>query len=70
MSETCSVSLEVRLPRDLAATAEEVQRKDPEFLSRVVLYGLTRRTVFEELRSRSVAGEAPRVANVPTLPTP
>lgn len=68
MSETCSVSLEVRLPRDLAATAEEVQRNDPEFLSRVVLYGLTRRTVFEALRSRSLDGELPRAATVPTVP--
>ena len=44
MWETCTVQLNVRLPRDLAEQAEEVQRTDPEFLSRVVLYGLTRRS--------------------------
>ncbi|MEX2532161.1 MAG: hypothetical protein WD960_15455 [Gemmatimonadota bacterium] len=67
MSETCSVNLEVHLPPDLAATAEEVQRKDPEFLSRVILYGLTRRTVFEELRSRSMHGEGGEALDPPPL---
>ena len=50
MWETCSVQLNVRLPRDIAAQAEEVQRTDPEFLSRVVLYGLTRRSIYRHLR--------------------
>lgn len=52
MWETCSVELTVRLPRDIAAQAEEVQRTDPEFLSRVVLYGLTRRSIYRHLRSQ------------------
>ncbi|MSR20408.1 MAG: hypothetical protein EXR91_05450 [Gemmatimonadetes bacterium] len=50
MWETRSVQLSVRLPRDIAAQAEEVQRSDPEFLSRVVLYGLTRRSIYQHLR--------------------
>lgn len=50
MWETCSVQLNVRLPRDIAAQAEEVQKTDPEFLSRVVLYGLTRRSIYRHLR--------------------
>ena len=54
MWETCSVQLNVRLPRDIAAQAEEVQRTDPEFLSRVVLYGLTRRSIYRHLRERKV----------------
>lgn len=52
MWETCSVQLNVRLPRDIAAQAEEVQKTDPEFLSRVVLYGLTRRSIYRHLRTR------------------
>lgn len=52
MWETRSVQLSVRLPRDIAAQAEEVQEKDPEFLSRVVLYGLTRRSIYRHLRER------------------
>jgi hypothetical protein len=43
----------VRLPRDVAAQAEEVQRTDPEFLSRVVLYGLTRRSIYRHLREQA-----------------
>lgn len=58
MWETCSVQLNVRLPRDLAAQAEEVQKSDPEFLSRVVLYGLTRRSIYRHLRSQADAPEA------------
>lgn len=52
MWETRSVQLSVRLPRDIAAQAEEVQENDPEFLSRVVLYGLTRRSIYRHLRER------------------
>lgn len=50
MWETRSVQLSVRLPRDIAAQAEEVQKTDPDFLSRVVLYGLTRRSIYRHLR--------------------
>lgn len=55
MWETCSVQLNVRLPRDVAAQAEEVQKSDPEFLSRVVLYGLTRRSIYRHLRDQGQA---------------
>lgn len=58
MWETRSVQINVRLPRDIAAQAEEVQRTDPEFLSRVVLYGLTRRSIYRHLRDRE---ESPSV---------
>lgn len=50
MWETRTVQLSVRLPRDIAAQAEEVQESDPDFLSRVVLYGLTRRSIYRHLR--------------------
>ncbi len=53
MWETCTVQLNVRLPKDLAEQAEEVQRTDPEFLSRVVLYGLTRRSIYRHLSEQS-----------------
>ncbi len=51
MWETRSVQLNVSLPRDIAEQAEEVQASDPEFLSRIVLYGLTRRSIYNHLRS-------------------
>ncbi len=56
MWDTCSVQLNVRLPKDIAEQAEEVQETDPEFLSRVVLYGLTRRSIYRHLRDQ----KAPR----------
>lgn len=58
MWETRSVQLTVRLPREIAEQAEEVQETDPEFLSRVVLYGLTRRSIYKHLRERDEAPEA------------
>jgi len=54
MWETRAVQLSVRLPRDIAAQAEEVQRTDPDFLSRVVLYGMTRRSIYRHLRETDV----------------
>lgn len=50
MWETRSVQINVRLPKDIAAQAEEVQQTDPDFLSRVILYGLTRRTIYRHLK--------------------
>jgi len=53
MWETRSVQISVRLPHDIAEQAEEVRKVDPEFLSRVVLYGLTRRSIYNQLRESS-----------------
>jgi hypothetical protein len=47
--ETCAVSLSIELPRSLAAEVEEVQRRDPEMLRRILMYGLTRRAIFQSL---------------------
>ena len=69
MWETRSVQLSVRLPRDIAAQAEEVQRADPDFLSRVVLYGLTRRSIYRHLQQRGDA-KATGVATEAPLPQP
>lgn len=69
MWETCSVQLNVRLPRDVAAQAEEVQKSDPDFLSRVVLYGLTRRSIYRHLRDQ-VADGAAGVAGEAAHPAP
>ena len=55
MWENRSVQINVQLPRDIAAQAEEVQRTDPDFLSRVILYGLTRRSIYRHLREREIS---------------
>ncbi len=65
MWEMCSVQLTVRLPRDIAAQAEEVQKTDPEFLSRVVLYGLTRRFIYRHLREQSKTEPPQEVQEAP-----
>ena len=49
MWDTCAVELRVQLPRPVAAEVEEVQRRDPEMLSRLLMYAVTRRTIFDHL---------------------
>jgi uncharacterized protein (DUF2252 family) len=56
MSETRAVELRVRLPRAVASEVEEVQKSDPEVLSRILMYGVTRRAIFEHLRAREELG--------------
>lgn len=52
MAETSAVELHVRLPKQLADEAERVGEDDPEALSRIVAYGVTRRAIFEHLVAR------------------
>lgn len=52
MWETCAVDLRVQLPRPVAAEVEEVQREDPEMLSRMLVYAVTRRTFYHQLQQR------------------
>jgi hypothetical protein len=56
MWETCAVELRVSLPRAVAAEVEEVQRRDPELLSRMVMYAVTRRTIYDQLAAGSGVG--------------
>lgn len=56
MWETCAVDLRVSLPKSVAAEVEEVQKSDPDMLSRMVLYAVTRRTIFDHLATRSAFG--------------
>ena len=50
MVESRSVNLVVELPSDLADEVERVQQTDPEFLERLLTYGLVRRAVFARLQ--------------------
>ena len=52
--ETCAVRLSVELPRAVALEVEEVQKRDPEFLSRILMYGMTRRAIYEGLSAQAV----------------
>lgn len=53
MAESRSVNLVVTLPADLADEVERVQQTDPEFIERLLAYGLVRRAVFARLQSAS-----------------
>lgn len=68
MWETRAVQLSVELPRDIADQAEEVQATDPEFLSRVVLYGLTRRSIYRHLRASEAESEQLDLEAAPAQP--
>jgi hypothetical protein len=52
MTDTCAVELRVRLPQPLADEVERVKESDPEVLSRIVAYGVTRRAIFDHLMTR------------------
>jgi hypothetical protein len=52
MTDAYTVSLAVELPRDMAEQAEALQAGNPEVLSWIVAYGLTRRAIFAHLSSR------------------
>jgi hypothetical protein len=56
MWETCAVDLRVRLPKNVAAEVEAVQQRDPELMSKIVLYAVTRRTIFDHLALRTAFG--------------
>jgi len=68
MWETRSVQLSVQLPSDIAAQAEEVQANDPDFLSRVILYGLTRRSIYRHLRENDDAVDSDGLDAAPAQP--
>ena len=36
----------------MAEQAKRVQKQDPEFLSRIVMYGLTRRSIYRQLQEK------------------
>lgn len=49
MWETCAIDLQVRVPRTVAAELEQVQRNDPEMLSRMLMYAVARRRIFDRM---------------------
>ena len=55
MWDTCAVELRVNLPRGVAEEVQKVQRTDPDMLSRIVFYAVTRRTIYDTLANRERA---------------
>ena len=58
MWETCAVELRVQLPKSVAVEVERVERTDPDALSRMVFYAMTRRTIYETLVQRAALSES------------
>ena len=50
MWNTRSVQLNVRLPQEVAAEVEKLQRSNPDLLSRFIQHGLARCHVYQGLR--------------------
>lgn len=51
--ETREVVLKVKLPRDMADEVANIEARDPEYFSRVVLYAMTRRSINRYIQERS-----------------
>ncbi|TFG63156.1 MAG: hypothetical protein E4H28_06770 [Gemmatimonadales bacterium] len=67
MWDTRSVELSIDLPSVLADTVEEVRERDPEYLERVIRYGMARRAVYQSLsRQIDLQPEAPESPQDPT----
>ena len=62
MWDTCPVNIQVELPTELAERVETIQKTDPEFMSKIILYGLTRRTLYQHLRSNNELADGEHTA--------
>jgi hypothetical protein len=60
MWDTCAIDLRVQLPTSVALQVQEVQEQEPELLSRMLMYAMARRTIFDRLveRARAEAGHS------------
>lgn len=52
MPESSAAELQVRPPQPLAEDGERRLESDPQALSRIIAYGVTRRVIFDYLVSR------------------
>lgn len=52
MWETRPVEFVLDLPHDIACTVEEVSHRDPDYLRRIIRYGIARRAVYQSLERR------------------
>ena len=55
MWDTCAVDVRVQLPTSVAAQVQQVQEREPELLSRMLMYAMARRTIFDRLVETSRA---------------
>jgi len=48
-SDSYAIDVRVKLPRDVAHHLEEIQKNNPEVISRLLVYGVTRQVIFDAL---------------------
>jgi hypothetical protein len=65
MWETRPVEFVLDLPNDIASTVEEVSHQDPDYLRRVIRYGIARRAVYQSLERRFDRSESLSSAPLP-----
>lgn len=60
MWDTCAIDLKVQLPKSVAEQVQVVQDQEPELLSRMLVYAMARRTIFDRLSSppRAESGQS------------
>ncbi len=49
MQDTCAIDVRVQLPMSVAMKVREVEEREPELLSRMLMYAMARRTIFDRL---------------------
>jgi hypothetical protein len=54
MWDTCAIDVRVQLPAPVALQVRQVQEHEPELLSRMLMYAMARRTIFDRLVAAGV----------------
>jgi hypothetical protein len=49
MPDTCAIDVRVQLPTSVALQVREVEEQEPELLSRMLMYAMARRSIFDRL---------------------
>lgn len=68
MWETRPVEFVLDLPHDIASTVEEVSHRDPDYLRRIIRYGIARRAVYQSLERRLEQSSFSAPSSVPDEP--
>ncbi|MFQ5746961.1 MAG: hypothetical protein ACE5HF_07035 [Gemmatimonadota bacterium] len=64
MPDTDPVDFVLELPAELAGPAEDLRRRDPDYLRTVLRYGIVRRAIYDELERATTAAPEGRAALV------
>ena len=68
MWDTCAIDLQVQVPRTVAEELENVQRTNPEMLSRMLMYAVARRRIFDRMVIAGLTTEKLDTARGTVLP--